>query len=460
MVESEEKPKNIEPTTESTTESLIDKLAKTELKDEEQTKVTVENPDENKQSTGPQDRTNELIGVHTWEDLKVPKNIIDGLVEMNFIKPSKIQAISYELAISKYPNKHLIAQSQNGSGKTGGFSIPLLSKIDESLNEVQGVVLCHNREMTNQVVKIMRSIAKNTKINVQEILKDKDAKKGHVIVTNAAMFSKYFLDQKKFSLNHITTFVVDEADYHINTDISKSVIEKFFTSLKNCTNKVQLLLFSATFEKDHYKFVNNFFKGKFISIKVEKSDLTLKNVQQFYIRCNDSEERSKDTMIEEYLKANMENERVIIFTNKRENTINLCQRLRKKGYKVFLLMGGDMDPKNRDETVTKFNEGSIQILVTTDLLSRGFDEKLVKLIINYDIPITKVDGQLVVAMDTYLHRIGRTGRFNTKGIGLSLVNDRFMSNISEIEEFYKSKIEEIKSMDDLIDKFKKLLNEY
>ena len=119
-----------------------------------------------------------------------------------------------------------------------------------------------------------------------------------------------------------------------------------------------------------------------------------------------------------------------------------------------------MDPKNRDETVTKFNEGSIQILVTTDLLSRGFDEKLVKLIINYDIPITKVDGQLVVAMDTYLHRIGRTGRFNTKGIGLSLVNDRFMNNITEIEEFYKSKIEEIKSMDDLIDKFKKLLNEY
>ena len=165
---------------------------------------------------------------------------------------------------------------------------------------------------------------------------------------------------------------------------------------------------------------------------------------------------------EEYLKANIENERVIIFTNKRENTVNLADRLKSKGYKVYILMGGDMSLENRDETIKRFNEGKIQILITTDLLSRGFDERLVKLIINYDIPVTfnQEEKRWKPSMDTYLHRIGRTGRFDSKGIGLSLCDDKYISNIAEIEAHYSSKIREIKSMDDLISEFKKLLNEF
>lgn len=200
-----------------------------------------------------------------------------------------------------------------------------------------------------------------------------------------------------------------------------------------------------------------FFKGKVQAIKLQKEALTLKYVKQYFIVCNNN----KDQKIEEYLKANISNERVIIFVNSRSNTVNLQDRLKSKGYKVYILMGGDMDPANRDETVRRFNSGQIQILITTDLLSRGFDERLVKLIINYDMPLTKNQtGNLVPAMDTYLHRIGRTGRFGTKGIGLTLVEEKYIGNIKEIENFYTSTIEEIKSMDDLIAEFKKLLNEY
>ena len=109
-----------------------------------------------------------------------------------------------------------------------------------------------------------------------------------------------------------------------------------------------------------------------------------------------------------------------------------------------------MDPANRDETIKRFNKGEIQILLTTNVLARGFDEKLVQLVINFDIPIKKVDDKLVSDPETYLHRIGRTGRFGTKGIGLSLVSgDRDMKYLKEIEEYYKSKIEEIKSLEDL-----------
>jgi len=124
-------------------------------------------------------------------------------------------------------------------------------------------------------------------------------------------------------------------------------------------------------------------------------------------------------------------------------------------------MGGDMSFSNRDETIKKFRSGEIQILITTDLLSRGYDERLVKLVINYDIPIKKEkDGFIDVDYETYLHRIGRTGRFDTKGIGINLVcGKRDMENINKIEKYYGTKIEKMKSMDELLDDLRKCVIE-
>ena len=124
-------------------------------------------------------------------------------------------------------------------------------------------------------------------------------------------------------------------------------------------------------------------------------------------------------------------------------------------------MGGDMSFSNRDETIKKFRSGEIQILITTDLLSRGYDERLVKLVINYDIPIKKEkDGFIDVDYETYLHRIGRTGRFDTKGIGINLVcGKRDMENINKIEKYYGTKIEKMKSMDELLDNLRKCVIE-
>jgi len=156
-------------------------------------------------------------------------------------------------------------------------------------------------------------------------------------------------------------------------------------------------------------------------MEMKKEALTLKNVRQMYFKANKKDE--KVDFIEEYLKRSIENERVIIFVNTRDNTVKLQQMLVQKGYKVYILMGGNMDPKERDLTIKKFKKGEIQILITTNVLARGFDEKLVKLIINFDLPITQTGNGLGPDPETYLHRIGRTGRFNSKGIGLTLISD-------------------------------------
>ena len=123
-------------------------------------------------------------------------------------------------------------------------------------------------------------------------------------------------------------------------------------------------------------------------------------------------------------------------------------------------MGGDMDPKNREETIKKFNAGEIQILITTNLLARGYDEKLIQLVINFDIPTrdNPKTHKREADVETYLHRIGRTGRFGTKGIGLSLAaNDSDMQYLKQIEDYYNNKIEPIDGMDQLIKEFKEFL---
>lgn len=432
-------------------ESTVDKIVK-QVIDEEGN--VVENKDnENKEQSNEEN----LLAKESWEELNLRKEIINGLSEMNFHRPSKIQAVSFEM-LKLNTDKHLVAQSQNGSGKTGAFGIPTISKIDESLDEIQAVVFAHNREMITQHYRVLSSIAKYTKVTVGEIKKDSEAKKYHVVIITPGSFKNLFLDRKKFSLNSLKILVLDEADYLIKTDVTKVVLQSTFNVIKKSNSKVQILFFSATFEKDEYKFISSYFKGNILAIRVEKQELTLENVRQMYIKCNNN----KDQVIEEYLKSNINTERVVIFVNSRNNAVSLQQRLNSKNYKVFILMGGDMNLENRDETVKRFKLGQIQILITTDLLSRGFDERLVKLIINYDLPLTKDTntGKLAPAMDTYLHRIGRTGRFGVKGIGLTLVESKYENNIKQIEKFYNSKIEEITSMDSLIAEFKKLLNEY
>lgn len=442
--------------------SQLEKIVEKEFKeDDPEDKVVQEKLDEegnvieNKEKT--ENSENNLLAKESWDEIGVSENVKKSLLDMKFVKPSKIQAVSYDI-ILKNQDKHLVAQSQNGSGKTGAFCIPTISKIDESLNEVQAVILAHNNEMVVQIYERISLMAKYTNIKITEVRKNNQAKKGQIMVMTPGIFSRTFLQFKQFSLNNLKTLVLDEADYLIKTDSTKSILQNVFEFINKSTTKVQILFFSATFEKTEYKFINNYFKGKVIAIKVAKQELTLKNVRQMYIKCN----HNKDEMIEEYLKANINNERVIIFVNSKKNTVSLQQRLVSKGYKVYILMGGDMDPENRAETVRRFNLGQIQILITTDLLSRGFDEKLVKLIINYDVPITKDEnsGMLVPAVDTYLHRIGRTGRFNEKGIGLTLVDSHHVKDIKVFEDYYGSTIEEISSMDTLIAEFKKLLNEY
>ena len=409
---------------------------------------------EDKDSTDKNKNDNITVSM-TWESLGVKENIIQGLLDMGFLQPSKIQTTTFPL-ILKEPRSNIIAQAKNGSGKTGAFGIGILSSIDEKNKNIQAVVFAHTRELVIQIKQVLEKIAKYTKIKVKALLSgDYEFDEfGQIIVITPGHFENLFLkrNRKYFSDNFksLKMLILDEADYMLTNEVTSKVCEKSFILFQKNKMNVQILFFSATFDQDCEKLIKKYYSQKETHrIELKKEELTLDKVKQYYQKCSSQEDKIK--FIEKYLPMNQQSQRIIIFTNKRDNAVNLQKALIKRGYEVYVLMGGDMSFQERDETIEKFRKGEIQILITTNLISRGYDERLVKLVINYEIPFKILNnGFCDVDYETYLHRIGRTGRFETEGMAINLVLERRdMNNLKKIEKYYNTKIEEMKSMDEL-----------
>ena len=396
-----------------------------------------------------------LSTVKRWDELGVKPEMHKGLLEMDFLSPSKIQSTTFPL-IMKEPRLNIVAQAKNGSGKTCAFGLGVISSIDENLKNIQAVVFAHTRELVKQIEDVLSKIAKFTNVRVTALLSGENEPNdyGQIIVITPGHFDNCFLKRNKNLINNLKMMVLDEADFMLTNEVTSRVFDRTFKLFQKTKMNVQVLFFSATFDVKCFKFIKRFYSNAYM-IELKKEELTLDNVSQMYEVCKTPDD--KVTFIEEYLKISQGSQRVIIFANKRDYVFKLQQNLLKRGYKVFILMGGDMALSNRDETIKKFSNGEIQILITTDLLSRGYDEKSVKLVINFDLPIKIArDGNTIPNYETYLHRIGRTGRFGTKGIGVNLCcGKRDMDMLRSIERYYNTKIERMKSLDELIDELKK-----
>ena len=396
-----------------------------------------------------------LTSVKTWDELGIKPEIKKGLLEMDFISPSKVQSTTFPL-IMKEPRLNVVAQAKNGSGKTGAFGLGVISSIDENSKNIQAVVFAHTRELVKQIEEVLTKMAKYTKVKVTALLSGESEPNeyGQIIVITPGHFENCFLKRNKGEINNLKMMVLDEADYMLTNEVTSKVFDRTFKLFQKAQMKVQILFFSATFDVRCFKFIKRFYTNAYM-IELKKEELTLDNVSQLYEVCETPDK--KVSFIEEYLKISQGSQRVIIFANKRDYVVKLQENLLKRGYKVYILMGGDMALSNRDETIKKFSKGEIQILITTDLLSRGYDERSVKLVINFDLPVKKTrDGNFEPDYETYLHRIGRTGRFGTKGIGVNLCcGKRDMDVLKSIEKYYKTKIEKMKSLEELLEELKK-----
>ena len=304
-----------------------------------------------------------------WTDvIKDEQNpLLHGIKNHGFLKPSKIQAVAVPMIVAE-PIQNIMVQSKNGSGKTGAFAIGSMLRVDPSINKTQVVVLCHTRELQNQISDTYSSVLSKGEvpITIQNTAVSKKYNNAHIITVTLKKLQE-LQTKDKIDLTQLRVFVVDEADVYFATDLN-------YTDLKKCIDKLpaqvkpQYLLFSATYSDEVMSKIKNFVQDA-RQIKQKQQDLKLTNVKQFFLRT--PAKKKLDYIAEIFETCKMT--QTIIFANTR----NFCELAfnflkHEKGLPINIIFGA-MSVEERDEYIAKFRRMEISVIVSTDMLSRGFD---------------------------------------------------------------------------------------
>ncbi len=368
--------------------------------------------------------------IKKWDDLNLKTNLLRGIYSYGFEYPSDIQKRAIFPIIN---GKDVIAQAQSGTGKTGTFSIASLQLLDETLNSTQVLVLTTTRELATQTYKVFTDIGTfmeglNTKLlvggtSVNEDIKYLSNTNPHIIIgTPGRVFD--MIKRKKINLYTVKLFIMDEADEMLSSgfrDQIKTIFEYFNDSIQNT-------IFSATMPREIIQLTQKFMNEP-LRLTMKTTELSLNGIEQYFVAAQD------DLHKYELLKAiyNKLNQcSSIIFVNGIKRVNSLHEAMEKDGFLVHK-MHSLLDKEQRAEVLSNFKNTSNSILISSDLTARGIDIQQISLVINFDIPKD---------VHTYLHRIGRSGRWGRKGTAINIICERDVYTMKKIESHYKIDIKE------------------
>uniref|UniRef100_A0A2K5DNY6 RNA helicase n=1 Tax=Aotus nancymaae TaxID=37293 RepID=A0A2K5DNY6_AOTNA len=348
--------------------------------------------------------------------------------------------------------QNLIAQSQSGTGKTAAFVLAMLSQVEPANKYPQCLCLSPTYELALQTGKVIEQMGKfYPALKLAYAVRGNKLERGQklseqiVIGTPGTVLdwcSKLkFIDPKK-----IKVFVLDEADVMIATQGHQDQSIRIQRMLpRNC----QMLLFSATFEDSVWKFAQKVVPDPNV-IKLKREEETLDTIKQYYVLCSSRDEKFQALC---NLYGAITIAQAMIFCHTRKTASWLAAELSKEGHQVALL-SGEMMVEQRAAVIERFREGKEKVLVTTNVCARGIDVEQVSVVINFDLPVDK-DGN--PDNETYLHRIGRTGRFGKRGLAVNMVDSKHSMNIlNRIQEHFNKKIERLDTDD--LDEIEKIAN--
>ncbi|CCD25389.1 ATP-dependent RNA helicase DBP5 NDAI_0F00700 [Naumovozyma dairenensis CBS 421] len=348
---------------------------------------------------------------------------------MKFQKPSKIQERALPLLLHN-PPRNMIAQSQSGTGKTGAFSLTMLSRVDvNEPNVTQAICLAPSRELARQTLEVVQEMGKFTKITSQLIVPDSFERGQKVTAQILVGTPGSLLDlmrKKLIELSKIKIFVLDEADNMLD---KQGLGDQCIRVKKFLPKSTQLVLFSATFDDAVRKYARSIVPDADV-LELKRNEVNVDAIKQLYMDCKD-ENHKYEVLCELYGLLTIGSS--IIFVAKKQTANLLYGKLRKEGHTVSILHS-DLQTSDRDRLIDEFREGKSKVLITTNVLARGIDIPTVSMVVNYDLPTTKT-GEPDPA--TYIHRIGRTGRFGRKGVAISFVHDKkSFSILAAIQKIY------------------------
>ena len=365
----------------------------------------------------------------SFDTLNLKDNLLRGIYSYGFENPSKIQNESIPVLLT---GKDLIAQAQSGTGKTGAFLIGALQKLDESKRETQILILAPTHELVHQIYEVTVELSKYLDVTVMEVVGGtnvSDCQRGlnknpQIIIGTPGRVLDMIQKRYLFTSN-IHTLIFDEADETLSYGFKLTI----YNIIKTIPDSSQICLFSATIPEDIIELSDNFMKTP-VKLLVKKEELTLEGITQFYINIKINDWKY-DVLKDLYDTINIA--QCIIYINSKNKLMDIHDSLMKDNFPVACIHG-ELTSDDRKKVMEEFRSGHSRILLSTDLLSRGIDVQQLSLVINFDLPKSK---------ETYIHRIGRSGRYGRKGVAINLVTDRDISYMKEIEDFYETKIVEM-----------------
>ncbi len=386
------------------------------------------NPKTSKESEETSNAENETTIL--FSDLKLAKPILKAVEEAGYESPSAIQA---ETIPHLLEGRDLIGQAQTGTGKTAAFSLPLLSNLDLTSKDTQILVLAPTRELAIQVAEAMQAYARHLKgFHVMPIyggqsidIQLRQLRRGaHVVVGTPGRVMDH-LRRKTLKLGNLKSMVLDEADEMLRMGF----IDDVETILKETPDTRQTVLFSATMPSAIKRITKKYLNDP-VDIKVKSKTATVSTITQYYWSGKTSFKLDALTRL---LEAE-EFGGIIIFVRTKNMTTELSEKLSARGY-ASVALNGDIQQSMREKVINRLKKGSIDIIVATDVVARGLDVERITHVINYDMPADN---------ESYVHRIGRTGRAGRKGTAILFVPPNGRRMLQGIERATGQTIEPLK----------------
>lgn len=364
---------------------------------------------------------------HEFEDYYLKRELLMGIFEKGFEKPSPIQEEAIPIILA---GRDVLARAKNGTGKTGSFIIPCLEKVDPAVNHIQVLMLVPTRELALQTSAIVKEIGKHMSVEVMVTTGGTNLRDDimrlyspvHILVGTPGRIHD-LADKGIADLSHCSMFVMDEADKLLSPEF-QPVLEAL---IARTLPTRQILLFSATFPVTVKGFKQKFLPNAYIINLMD--ELTLRGITQFYAFV---EERQKVHCLNT-LFSKLEINQSIIFCNSVNRVELLAKKITELGYSCFYIHA-KMRQEDRNRVFHEFRNGATRHLVSSDLFTRGIDIQSVNVVINFDFPKTA---------ETYLHRIGRSGRFGHLGLAVNLITYEDRYNLFRVEQELGTEIKPI-----------------
>lgn len=373
----------------------------------------------------------ELKEINSWADIEnIKSNLLRGIYAYGFENPSPIQKKAILPALEK---KDIIAQAQSGTGKTGSFTVSALQLINENENRTQCLIMSPTRELSIQIHSVLKSIGEHIEGLKTHLLVggnpiDKDIsvlrENPHIIVGCPGRVHD-MIRRGKLKAELLDLLIIDEADEMLSTGFKEQVYN-IFQYLKS---NVQVALYSATLPSDVQELAGKFMRDP-MKILVKSEALTLEGISQYYIAV-DNDSVKYETLKDLY--ASLSVSQSIIYCNSIRRVEDLAGAMSNDGFEVSCIHG-KMSHEDRQEAFKNFKSGATRVLISSNLTARGIDVQQVSTVINFDIPRD---------VHSYLHRIGRSGRWGRKGMGINFISRFDIKMIKEIETFYSTQIMEM-----------------